>query len=228
MPGEARSNYIELLTAEDKMIHQTIVVGPLECNCALLACEKTKEAIIIDPGEQADKIIAAVEKAGLSVKYLVHTHAHFDHIGGTKGVREVLPAAICLHRADEQIYQNLPLQGKMFGFAFDAAPPVEKWIEDEETLLFGECRATVIHTPGHSPGSICLRVRDEKEEKLFSGDTLFQMSIGRSDLWGGDQSQLLKSVRERIFTLDGEMPVYPGHGASTRIGDEKLHNPFFR
>lgn len=209
------------------MIHQQIVVGPLQCNCAIVACEKTKQAAIIDPGEEGARIVNEVKKAGFDVKYILHTHAHFDHIAGTKAVREAINAPICLHKGDAEIYRNLPMQGKLFGFQFGNAPDVEKWIEDNERLKLGEYEIEILHTPGHSPGSVCLKVFNSAEEKLFSGDTLFQMSIGRSDLWGGSHEQLLQSVRDRIFTLDGDIAVHPGHGPSTRVGDEKKSNPFF-
>lgn len=209
------------------MIHKQIVVGPLQCNCAIVACEKTKQAAIIDPGDEGARIANEVKIAGFDVKYILHTHAHFDHIGGTKEVREAISAPVCLHKGDAEIYRNLPLQGKMFGFEFGTAPDVEQWIEDNERLKLGEYEIEVIHTPGHSPGSVCLKVFNSAEETLFSGDTLFQMSVGRSDLWGGSHEQLLRSVRNRIFTLDGDIEVHPGHGPSTRIGDEINRNPFF-
>lgn len=209
------------------MLHQQIVVGPLQCNCALVACPETKEAIVIDPGDEGARIVAEVERLGFKVKYLIHTHGHFDHIGGTEVVRSKITAPVCLHRGDEMIYRNLPMQGKMFGFPFGPAPEVEKWLEDNEVIQFGNCKGEVIHTPGHSPGSLCLRVSDGKEELLFSGDTLFQLSIGRSDLWGGDHDQLIRSVRQRLFTLDNDLPVFPGHGPDTRLGDERRNNPFF-
>lgn len=208
------------------MIHKTLVVGPLQCNCAILACERTKEAVIIDPGDEAERIAKEVTAEGFKVKYLLHTHAHFDHIGGTGGVKSSLGGTICLHRGDIDIYRNLPMQGQLFGFKFSAAPEVEKFIEDNEEIVFGDHRLEAIHTPGHSPGGLCFRSRGG-DELLFSGDSLFQQSIGRTDLWGGNHGQLLNSIRERIFTLEGDTKVFPGHGPATKVGVEKMSNPFF-
>lgn len=208
-----------------ELIFETTVVGPLQCNCVLLACPETKEAVLIDPGDEPGKIIPVVESHGLKVKYLLHTHAHFDHIGGTGGVKEKLGGVTCLHHADQQIYDNLVLQGQMFGMQFQPAPPIEKHIEHEEELQVGNLKLRVVHTPGHSPGSVCFRLLGS-EEKVFSGDTLFRQSVGRADLWGGDGRKLLSSIRERLFSLDDDTPVFPGHGPSTSIGFEKRSNPF--
>lgn len=209
------------------MIHKELVVGPLQCNCAILACERTKEAVVIDPGDEGARILAAIAQLGLEVKFVLHTHAHFDHIGGTAELKKTLAAPTCLHKGDEFIYNNLPGQGKMFGMQFGEAPPIEKFLEDGEILTFGDCKLEVIHTPGHSPGGVCYQVSGQSDEKIFSGDTLFQRSIGRTDLWGGDTELLLKSVRERIFVREGDLPVFPGHGPSTRVGEERTSNPFF-
>ena len=209
------------------MIHKTIVVGPLQCNCAILACEKTRDAVIIDPGEEAPRILAEVKAQKLNVKYILHTHAHFDHIAGTGELHRELKAPPCLHRADEFIYNQLPMQGKMFGMQFGNAPAIEKYLADGELLEFGEEKLEVIHTPGHSPGGVCFR-KLGGDELIFSGDTLFQGSIGRTDLWGADHGLLIRSIKERLMVLEGDSPVYPGHGPKSRIGVEKLSNPFLR
>jgi hydroxyacylglutathione hydrolase len=207
------------------VIHQTIVVGPLQCNCVLLGCEKTKEAVLIDPGDEGPRIVEEVQKNGLTVKYVLHTHAHFDHIAGTADVKASLNPTLCLHKDDLQLYENLPMQGQFFGMKFGAAPEIDKFVQDEEEVIFGEHKLQVIHTPGHSPGSICLKLLGA-EEILFSGDTLFRQSIGRSDLWGGDYSKLIRSIKSRLLVLEGDTRVYPGHGPATRIGEEKTKNPF--
>lgn len=207
------------------MLHQTIVVGPFQCNCAILADPKTREAVVIDPGDEPLRIIEAIEKQNFTVKYLLHTHAHLDHIGGTAALHAKFKAPPCLHQADEFIYNQLPMQGRMFGMQLGSAPAVEKFLEDEEILEFGEHRLQVIHTPGHSPGGVCFR-KLGGEEMLFSGDTLFQRSVGRTDLWGGDYNLMIKSIKSRLMTLEGDLPVHPGHGPSTRIGEEKKENPF--
>ncbi len=207
------------------MIQQTLVVGPLQCNCVLLGCERTKEAVVIDPGDEGPRILTEIQKAGFSIKYILHTHAHFDHIGATKHLKESLTAPPCLHKADLELYQKLPSQGRYFGMQFDAAPAIEKFIEDNEILSFGDHRLEVFHTPGHSPGSVCFRLMDG-EGSVYSGDTLFQLSIGRSDFWGGDHDTLIRSIKSRLLTLDDEISVHPGHGPSTTIGLEKRRNPF--
>lgn len=208
----------------NQVIHKSVVVGPLQCNCAILICPKTLEAVVIDPGDEPEKIIRTLDP-GVKVKFLLHTHAHFDHIGGTEGVKLATQGAVCLHQADEMIYKNLPMQGRMFGMSFQEAPPIDKYIVDTEELFFGEQKLEVIHTPGHSPGSVCFKLTGT-EESVFSGDTLFRQSVGRSDLWGGDHSLLIRSIKSRLMVLDDEIRVYPGHGPATRIGEEKRKNPF--
>lgn len=207
------------------MIQKTIVVGPLQCNCTLLACERTGEAVLIDPGDEPQKILKALGESALKIKYLLHTHAHFDHFGATSAVKAVLGGSVALHKGDERLWQALKAQGQMFGFDFEEPVAVDKWVEDGETLEFGDHKLEVIHTPGHSPGSLCFKLQDGKES-VYSGDTLFHRSIGRADLWGGDGRQLIRSIKERLLVLEGDLAVYPGHGPSTRIGEEKLENPF--
>lgn len=197
----------------------------MQCNCVLLGCEKTKEAILIDPGDESERILQWLEETDLKVQYILHTHAHFDHIGGTKGVRTKIVAPTCLHKDDLPLYTNLPMQGKFFGREFGHAPAIEKFLTDDEILTFGEYRLQVLHTPGHSPGSVSFRLLGG-DEAVFSGDTLFHRGIGRSDLWGGDPDQLIQSIQQRLLVLDGDTQVHPGHGPSTRIGEEKRSNPF--
>ena len=207
------------------MIHQTLVVGPFQCNCVILGCERTKEGVLIDPGDSGDKILDEVKRLGLDIKYILHTHAHLDHIGATATVRAAINAPTCLHAGDELLYQNLPMQGQMFGLRTGQTPPLEKKLEDLEELKFGDYAFRVLHTPGHSPGGVCFQMMSGSED-VFSGDTLFYRSIGRADLWGADGDLLIQSIKTRLLTLDGDTPVHPGHGPSTRLGDEKLENPF--
>jgi len=207
------------------MIQKNIVVGPLQCNCMLLACERTGEAVLIDPGDEPEKILKALGEPDLKVKYLLHTHAHFDHFGATAKVKASKGGTVTLHKADEPLWAALKKQGDMFGFEFDEPVAVEKFVEDGEILTFGDHKLEVIHTPGHSPGSICYKLQDGNES-VYSGDTLFWRSIGRADLWGGDGRQLLKSIRERLFVLEDDLRVFPGHGPTTKIGEEKRENPF--
>ncbi len=207
------------------MIQKMLVVGPLQCNCMLLVCERTREALLIDPGDEAQKILKMVRDEKAQVKYILHTHAHFDHVAGTSGVRGTLKATTCLHKEDLQLYENLPMQGKFFGMQLGAAPQIEKFLEDEEVITFGDYRLQVIHTPGHSPGSVSFRLLGG-DEKLYSGDTLFFRSIGRSDLWGGNSETLIQSIKKRLLVLEGDTAVFPGHGPSTVVGEEKRGNPF--
>jgi len=206
--------------------YKRLVVGPLQCNCAILSCEKTKEAIVIDPGDEGPRIVSELRAQGLTPKFVLHTHAHFDHVGGSKLLKQTFSVPLCLHKGDEAIYQNLLLQGKMFGVPTEEGAPIDHFLEDGEEVIFGEYKVQVIHTPGHSPGGLSFRVISG-EEMLFSGDTLFQQSIGRTDLWGANTEQLLKAVNDRLFVLDDDLPVHPGHGSSTTIGIEKRTNPFF-
>lgn len=214
------------------------MVGPFQCNCRILACPSTGQTLIVDPGDDADRIVRAVESIKttsglpLRVEALFHTHAHLDHIGATRSVKERMgpEAQIFLHGDDEFLYQKLVMQGQMFGIAYNEPLPVDRRVVHEETFAIGTLRFSVIHTPGHSPGSVSLRLHESSEsgakETVFSGDTLFFRSVGRTDLWGADQDVMFQSIRERLFTLDGDTRVCPGHGPDTAIGAEKKLNPF--
>ncbi len=208
------------------LIQEKLVVGPLQCNCTILGCTETRQAVVIDPGDEGERIVERLQRANLQVKYILHTHAHFDHIGGTKKVKAETSGTVCLHKADDFIYKMLPVQGAMFGLQrFGFAPAVEKFVEDEEILTFGKHRIQVIHTPGHSPGGVCYKLLTD-DEAVYSGDTLFAQSIGRTDLWGGDTELLIRSIKTRLLTLDDALAVHPGHGPSSTIGIEKRKNSF--
>jgi glyoxylase-like metal-dependent hydrolase (beta-lactamase superfamily II) len=218
------------------MIQKTLAVGPLQCNCQILVCPVTQDAVLIDPGADADRILAEVAsienklQKQIHVRALLHTHAHFDHIGATKEVKQALGSSlpqIYLHQADEQMYHKLKMQGAMFGFPCDDPAPIDQFLQDDQSLQFGKIKMTVLHTPGHSPGGVCFRLHQDTEQKIpeivFTGDTLFRSGVGRTDLWGGSESTLMKSIQNRLFTLDGDTVVWPGHGLSTRVGVEKGH-----
>lgn len=205
---------------------ETFPVGPLQCNCTILADESTNEAVVIDPGDEAERILRALQAARLTPIALLHTHAHFDHVGGTRRVKEATGAAIRLHPADRPLYDVLPDQAAFFGLAADAPLEPDAPLHDSETIRFGRHALTAIHTPGHTPGSTCFRLDDETRPILFSGDTLFRRSVGRTDLWGGDSRKILASIRERLFALPGNTPVVCGHGPDTTIDEEKRLNPF--
>ncbi len=207
------------------MLNTTFPVGPLQCNCSIISCPDTKEAIIIDPGGDAEKIMDYVREHGLTVKYLLHTHAHFDHILASGEIKNLTGAKICLHKADKFLYDNLPGQGMLFGFKAKKPEAIDHYLVDEEELNFGKFKTSVLHTPGHTPGSLCFSVAD-KNALLFAGDTLFNGSIGRTDLWGGSFDDIIKSINNRLLTLDDSTEVIPGHGENTNIWQEKRHNPF--
>lgn len=208
-------------------IIETFTVGPLQCNCSIIACPETKEAIIVDPGGDAPEIKRRVKAAGLKVKYLVHTHAHFDHIGATAELKRDLGAKILLHPEDKFLYDNIQMQGQMFGMALDPTVPVDEQLTDEMCLDFGQHQSLVLHTPGHTPGSVCFHL-EGAESHLFSGDTLFKGSVGRTDLWGGSAEQLMQSIKQRLLPLDDSTTLYPGHGTVSTLWHEKKNNPFLR
>lgn len=207
------------------MIHESLVVGAFQCNCHILADEKTKEAVVVDPGDKACEILAALKSLGVTVKYLLHTHAHLDHVMGTRAVHEKTDGMILLHPADAPLYAMISKQAAMFGFTADDPHAVDEPLKDGQTIAFGKHTMTVLHTPGHTPGSCCFRL-DAGRRLLFSGDTLFARSIGRTDLWGGDFDAEIASIRSKILALDDDTVVYPGHGPETRVGEERKKNPF--
>ena len=205
---------------------EILPVGPLACNCALLIDEEAREAIVVDPGDEPDRIVRALNESGASTVSLLHTHGHFDHIGGSRGVSTATGAPIRIHDADRPLYDALEEQAGFFGFAAQPPLPPGLALSDGEEIAFGRFRRRAIHTPGHTPGSTCFLLEGTDEPRLFSGDTLFHRSIGRTDLWGGDPEQIVSSIRERLFSLPEEVPVVCGHGRDTTIGEEKRLNPF--
>jgi hydroxyacylglutathione hydrolase len=214
------------------MMLETFPVGPLGCNCSIIACERSKEAVVVDPGGDVDRIVACLEESGLSLKHIVHTHAHIDHVLGTAELHERCGGAVCLHEGDRFLYENLAMQGRMLGLPTSEVTAIERGLEDNESVAFGDGFLLVLHTPGHTPGSVSFVLRRQndsgsaEEQVLLSGDTLFRRGVGRTDLWGGDSDQLMGSIRTRLLSLDDDTRVIPGHGAETRIGEERRANPF--
>ncbi len=207
------------------MFLKTFPVGPIQCNCSIIACEETLEAIVVDPGGDAQKIIDEINKNGFNLKYILHTHAHFDHVLGAKALKDQYAAKICLNKEDEWLYNNLDLQCSLFGFKADPVAPIDIYLKDEEIIKIGNLNTKTIHTPGHTPGSMCFCVED-KQSLVFSGDTLFDGGIGRTDLWGGSYESIIKSIKNRLLILDNDTLVIPGHGSNTDIWSEKKSNPF--
>lgn len=208
------------------LLLETFPVGSFQCNCSVLACADTKEAIVVDPGGEHQRILEIVRHYDLTVKWIIHTHAHLDHIYETRDVKEGAGGTIALHKDDTFLYDGFAMQAAMFGWQVRPVLPVEHWLTDGETLAFGKRAAEVIHTPGHTPGSCCFRVESGQGPLLLAGDTLFQRSIGRTDLPGGDFATITQSIQNRIYTLDPDTSVIPGHGPRTTVGDEARHNPF--
>jgi hydroxyacylglutathione hydrolase len=204
---------------------ETFPVGPLQCNCTILADPVSREAVIIDPGDEPGRILRALEAEKLRPVALLHTHAHLDHITGSRAVQEATNAPIRLHPDDRPLYDALPEQAAFFGFRAEKPAAPGAPLTDGEIVRFGPYSLRAVHTPGHTPGSTCF-VLEGDTPRLFSGDTLFRRSIGRTDLWGGDTDAILESIRGRLFTLSGETPVVCGHGPDTTIDEERRLNPF--
>ena len=213
------------------MIHEIQPVGMLACNCSILGDEGTGEAIVIDPGDEVEQILAVLKKHKLKAKYILNTHAHFDHVGNCRELKETTGAEIWLHKADLPIYESAPRQAALFAM-YGVKPirmtAVDQFMQDADGVQVGKIAAQVIHTPGHTPGSLSLHVPRSNSDVLFAGDTLFNGSIGRTDLPGGDFHQILKSIKDRLFAFDDETEVWPGHGPKTTIGWERRTNPFLQ
>ncbi|HYC78192.1 MAG TPA: MBL fold metallo-hydrolase [Planctomycetota bacterium] len=214
--------------ADPDFILETFPVGPLQCNCSIVGDPATGEAVVIDPGDDAPEILTRLKKLGLRAVTLVHTHAHFDHVGAARAVSEKTGAGIRLHEKDLFLYENLDMQGRLFGFSFDPVLPLEGFLVDGATAGSGRSEVEVLHTPGHTPGSVCFRWRAGTREVVFTGDTLFKGSVGRTDLWGGDFEQLRTSIATRLYALSEDATVIPGHGPATTIGRERRGNAFVR
>lgn len=206
-------------------IVETFPVGPLQCNCTVLADPVSREAVVIDPGDEPGRILRSIESMKLTPVALLHTHAHLDHITASRAVKEATGAPIRLHPLDRSLYDALPEQAAFFGLRAENPLPPDAPLADGEIVRFGPYRLRAIHTPGHTPGSTCFLLEGDAPT-LFSGDTLFRRSIGRTDLWGGDPDAILASIRGRLFPLDGDTPVVCGHGPETTIDEEKRLNPF--
>jgi glyoxylase-like metal-dependent hydrolase (beta-lactamase superfamily II) len=198
-------------------------VGPLACNCYIVGDTDTKEAIVIDPGGDPELIEADIAAAGLTITAVVATHAHFDHVLAADAIRAKTGAPFYLHHDDKPVLEWLQASGQMFlGIELPPPPDVDTTPKEGDRLVAGKVELQVIHTPGHSPGSISLVT----PEALFAGDTLFAGSVGRTDLPGGDTKTLVHVVRNKLFLLDEDLPVYPGHGPATTIAAERRSNPF--
>jgi hydroxyacylglutathione hydrolase len=230
----------------DRLIHEVIPVGLLQCNCSILGDPISGEAIVVDPGHEVERIMALVRRHLLKVRAIVSTHTHIDHVGGFAELHRATGAPVLIHEADLPLYASLDTQAQWLGLPTPAMMRIQDFVKEGDTLRWGGFAARVLHTPGHTPGSISLVVEPgampaepttahqharapvSSAARLLAGDTLFQGSIGRTDLPGGSYAQILDSIRDKLLALPDNVVVYPGHGDITTIGSERAHNPFLR
>jgi len=209
------------------MILEVREVPPFHKNGFVVGCERTREAVVVDPGDEVDELLAVVTNHRLRVLHVLLTHAHIDHITGVARARKALAVPVHLHRDDLPFYDHAVEQGRMFGFQVDQPPPVDRFY-DGDPIPFGDYEVRVHHTPGHCPGGVCLQVgkKGEAGRHLIVGDTLFAGAIGRTDLPGGNYGVLMRSITGVLFGLGDDAIVHPGHGPETTIGRERRTNPF--
>lgn len=239
----------------DKLIHEVVPVGMLQCNCSILGDPVTREAIVVDPGDDVARILEILQRHRLKLRAIVSTHTHIDHVGGLAELHRATGAPVMIHEADMELYKHLDIQAQWLGVPTPAMTRIEDFVKEGDAVRWGGFAARVLHTPGHTPGSISLVIEPGATDTalregargenrghespagrqkvavpgiVLAGDTLFQRSIGRTDLWGGSTPQILKSIREKLLVLPEETIVFPGHGDTTTIGEEREQNPFLR
>ncbi|KPJ78665.1 MAG: MBL fold metallo-hydrolase [Deltaproteobacteria bacterium SG8_13] len=204
------------------MLIKSMAVGPIQANCYILGCEETLEAVVIDPGGEADRILHALAESKLTLKYILNTHGHFDHVAANRRMKEATAAQILIHALDAPMLDNLASSAATWGLSAENSPQPDRLLADGETVTFGTVSLSVIHTPGHTPGGVSFHT----DSIVFVGDTLFAGSVGRTDFPGGDAATLKNSIQQKIFILGDAVEVYPGHMGTTSIGQERRHNPF--
>lgn len=204
------------------MFLETLVVGELQVNCYIIADGKNKDAAVIDAGENSDDILNIIKKHNLNVKYIINTHTHFDHIGAVSKIKKATGAEFLIHEGETHVLKTLPSQNLIFGVKIDAPPSPDGFLKDNDKLHLGDITLKILYTPGHSPGGICIYANG----MVFTGDTLFAGSIGRTDLPGGDYNTLINSIKEKLLSLGDKTMVLPGHGPGSTIKEEKEYNPF--
>ncbi len=208
------------------MIHEVLPVGPLQCNCSIVGDETTRDAIVIDPGDDIADVQAIIQKHNLQVRQIVITHAHIDHVGGAMKLRQATSAPILINQNDYALVKMLDVQAAWLGMKSPGQVEIDRSVGDADKVEAGPLVANVIHTPGHTEGSMCLYF--PAQQKLIAGDTLFAGSIGRTDLPGGSYDKIIRSLHEKVLALPDETLVVPGHGPLTTIGDERESNPFLK
>ncbi len=210
------------------MITKTFTVNPFSMNCYLYWDENSKEGVIIDPGayedSEKDEILSFIKANGINIKLILNTHGHIDHIIGNHWAKNEFKVPLLMHKDDMILIKNAMKQAEMYGVSFPQPPDPDRFIDEKDVIGFSDTVFKILHTPGHSPGSVCFV--DEKEKIIFGGDVVFRGSIGRTDLWMGDMNVLLDSIRSKVFTYSDEHVIYPGHMEETTIGEEKQYNPF--
>ncbi len=206
------------------MFHQMLPVGPLQCNCSVVGDETSREALVIDPGDDVEQVLAIVHRHGFTVKQIVITHGHIDHVGGAMKLKAATGAPILINQNDSALLKMLPQQAMWIGAEAPGKVDIDQDLREGDQVKVGGLTASVMHTPGHTEGSICLYF--PAEQKLFAGDTLFAGSIDRTDLPGGNFAKIMDSLRSRLLALPEQTLVIPGHGPLTTIGEERESNPF--
>jgi hydroxyacylglutathione hydrolase len=216
------------------MIHEILPVGPLQCNCSILGDETSREAIVVDPGDDIPRIMALLARQALTVKQIIITHAHIDHIAGAHRLKQLTGAPVLYNQNDLPLVKMMAIQATWLGVPTPTVEAPDDTLDEGKLISIGACSeqgrrgltGSILHTPGHTEGSVCLYLPDQT--LLLAGDTLFAGSVGRTDLPGGNTRKLLTSIHERLLTLSDEVKVIPGHGASTTIGAERVSNPFLQ